>query len=29
MESGFEEILSPDALLFISELHHRFEGRRQ
>ncbi|HKE23331.1 MAG TPA: malate synthase A [Bryobacteraceae bacterium] len=29
MESGFEEILTPDALQFVSELHHRFEGRRR
>jgi malate synthase len=29
MESGFEEILTSDALQFVWELHHRFEGRRR
>src|SRR6202042_1496405 len=28
-EKGFDEILSPDALEFVSELHAEFEGRRQ
>jgi malate synthase len=29
MRAGFEEILTPDALEFIRELDHEFEGRRQ
>jgi malate synthase len=28
-EEGFEEVLSPNALEFVSELHSEFEGRRQ
>jgi malate synthase len=28
-ERGFEEILTPDALEFVRELVHEFEGRRQ
>ena len=29
MEPGFEQILTPEALAFIAELHHRFGGRRR
>jgi malate synthase len=29
MHSGFEEILTPDALEFVGELQHRFGSRRQ
>jgi malate synthase len=29
MESGFHEILTPEALRFLAELHHRFDGRRR
>ncbi len=29
MQPGFEEILTPEALAFITELQHRFNGRRK
>jgi malate synthase len=29
MEPGFEEVLTPEALQFISELHQRFDERRR
>jgi len=28
MERGFDEVLTPDALEFVAELHHQFAGRR-
>jgi malate synthase len=29
LKPGFESILTPDALAFLSELHRRFDGKRQ
>jgi malate synthase len=28
LDEGFEEILTPEAIAFLAELHHRFAGRR-
>lgn len=28
LKPGYEEILTPDALAFVAELHRRYEGRR-
>src|ERR1035441_3508078 len=29
ISAGFEQILTPEALAFITELQHRFDGRRR
>jgi malate synthase len=29
LETGFETILTPEALSFVAQLHHQFEARRQ
>ena len=29
IDTGFEEVLTPDALEFVAELHRRFDGPRK